>query len=305
MKFVIALPDNNYFLWQVLVQINNLKKYGYDKDTYYVIGKRSHIRSQNLMNIIKKTQTSCGFYVYNDERENPKYSSSLRPHILKKFFKDKPELEKEAIFYIDPDVIFTKKMNFKDIEENDNWYVSDTRSYIGVDYIKSKGIGLFLEMCQTIGIDPAIVEENDKNAGGAQYLMKNIDWKFWEEVENKSEELYKLMINTAHKYNPEHPIQAWTADMWSVLWLAWKYNHLTKIIKRFDFSWATDKIEKWNKCGIYHNAGAVTNDGTLFSKTAHQISPFNKDLKCSDKYCSYNYVKEIKETEKNFKEILF
>lgn len=305
MKIIIALPDNNYFLWQMLVQINNFKKFGYDGDVIYVVGKRSYIRSSVLTSIMRHSKTRCSFYIYNDERENPKYSSSLRPHILKKLFKDKPELENEAILYLDPDVIFTKKMNFKDIEKNDIWYLSDTRSYIGVDYIKSKGEGLFNEMCATIGIDPSVVEENDKSAGGAQYFMKNVNWKFWEDVERGSEELYDLMKKTAHIYNPEHPIQAWTADMWAVLWLAWKYGHTTKIIKRFDFSWATDKIEKWDERGIYHNAGVVTNDDILFSKIAHQISPFNKELKCSDKYCSYNYVKEIKETEENFKEILF
>ena len=289
----------------MLVQINNFRKFDFEKDTIYVIGNRGIRHNQNLEKILKNGKTKCSYHILKDERKDVKYSSSLRPHILKKLFKRFPELEKETILYLDPDVIFTRKVRFSDLEKNNNWYLSDTRSYIGVDYIKSKGIGLFREMCNVIGINPSIVEENDENAGGAQYLMKNINWEFWEEVENKSEELYNLMVNTAHKYNPEHPIQAWTSDMWTVLWLAWKHGYSTKIIKRFDFAWATDKIEKWKRCGIYHNAGVVSNDDVLFNKTAHQISPFNKKIKCSDKYCSYNYVKEIKETEKNFKEILF
>jgi hypothetical protein len=305
MKIIVALSDNNYFLWQMLVQINNFRKLGFEEDLVYVIGNRGFRHNSNLEKIINNGKTKCSYYVLKDDRESPQYSSSLRPHILKKLFKKHPEFEKETIFYIDPDVLFTKKIRFSDLEKNDIWYLSDTRSYIGVDYIKSKGIGLFYEMCKTVGISPDIVEKNDENAGGAQYLMKNVDWKFWEEVEKTSEELFQLMVRTANKYNPEHPIQAWTADMWAVLWVAWKYKHETKIVKRFDFSWATDKIEKWDKRGIYHNAGVVSEDGVLFNKIKHQISPFNKKLECSDKYCSYNYVKEIKETEKNFKQILF
>ena len=304
MKIIVALPDHPYFLWQVLVQMNNFKKFGYDKDTIYVIGVRSSRRSDVLKKIIRKSRGSV--YTYKDERTNLQYSSALRPHILKKLFKDKPELGNEAIFYIDPDVLFTKKIKFEDLEKNDTWYVSDTLSYIGVDYIKSKSESLLRKMCSVVGIKTTLVEENDAGAGGAQYLMKNLDSAYWGEVETASMELYDLMIKTSDKYSPDHPIQAWTADMWAVLWVAWKYGHKTKIIKRFDFAWATDLITKWKTCGIYHNAGVVSSGkNELFNKVEHQRSPFNKELNYSDKYCSYNYVKEIKETEQNFKEILF
>ena len=305
MKFIIALPDHNYFLWQMLVQINNLKKMGYDGDTIYVIGKTTNQRSKVLLNIIKKSKSKCSFYVYNDDRTDHIYSSSTRPNILKKLFRDRPELEKEAIFYLDPDVIFRKKIRFNDLEKNDMWYLSDTRSYIDSKYIKGKSEELFEKMCAVVGIESKVVEENDLNAGGAQYLMKNVTAEFWEKVEKDSLELYKLMINTQKEYNPDSPIQAWTADMWAVLWNAWLAGHETKIIKRFDFMWATDPIEKWEKLSIYHNAGAVTSDGGLFAKTEYQSSPFNQEIKCSDKYCGVKYVEEIKETEKNFSEIIF
>ena len=110
----------------------------------------------------------------------------------------------------------------------------------------------------------------------------------------KLDELFKLMKRTQQKYSPENPIQAWTADMWAVLWNAWLAGHETKIIKRFNFMWATDHISNWEKTSIYHNAGAVVDDGRLFLKTKYQKSPFNQEIKCSDEYCSYKYVEEIK-----------
>jgi hypothetical protein len=304
MKILIALPEHDYFLWQMLVQINNLKKFGYDKNTMYVIGRQNIKRNENLDNIIKYTKTNCSFYTYNDDRNDYTYPSSLRPHILHKLFLDHPEFENESFFYIDPDVIFTKKIRFNDIEKNNIWYLSDTRSYIGSSYIKSKSDELFNKMCNIVGIDPQIVEKNDDSAGGAQYFMKNLTASFWEKVENDSTNLYKLMINTQDKYTPEAPIQAWTADMWAVLWNAWLMGYETKIVKRLNFSWATDPISKWDKCSIYHNAGAV-GDNNFFKKTDYQKSPFNEKLKCSSKYCSFNYIKEIKETKKNYKNILF
>lgn len=305
MKFIIALPDHNYFLWQMLVQINNFKRLGYDVDTIYVVGKLTNKKSKILTDIIKKNKTKCSFYVYNDDRTDFTYSSSTRPNILKKLFRDRPDLEKEAIFYLDPDVIFRKKIRFNDLEKNDIWYLSDTRSYIESSYIKGKSVELFKRMCDVVGIDPSVVEENDANAGGAQYFMKNVTAEFWEKVERDSNELYRLMTTTLHEYSPDNPIQAWTADMWAVLWNAWLAGHETKIIKRFDFMWATDSITKWEKSSIYHNAGAIGEGDDLFVKTRYQKSPFNQEIKCSDKYCSYKYLEEVKETEKNFEEIIF
>jgi len=305
MKILVVLPDNSYFLWQMLVQINNFKKLGLDKDVIYIIGKNSIQKSNILNKIMLNSQSKCSFHVFTDDRINPQYSSSLRPHLLVKYFEMYSEAQNETFFYIDPDVLFTKKFKLSDFQKDNIWYLSDTISYISSQYIRSKNNDLFNGMCDIVGIDPKIVEDNDLNAGGAQYVMKNLTADFWKKVEKDSENLFTYMISTSNKYNPEHPIQAWTSDMWAVLWNAWLFGHETKISKKLDFCWATDVINKWKTTNIYHNAGAVIDNGYYFLKTKYQISPFNKDLKCSDEYCSYNYMKEIKETEKNYQNIIF
>jgi hypothetical protein len=225
--------------------------------------------------------------------------------LVKTFLEEYPENKNETYFYTDPDVIFTKKFKMNDLEKNNTWYVSDTKSYLNSKYIESKGVELLSEMCNIVGIDKNIVIDNDENAGGAQIIFKNTDYHFWDKVEKDSEKLFEHMINTSNKYNPEHPIQAWTAEMWSTLWNAWLFKHETKIIKKLNFSWATDLINKWGDNNIYHNAGAVLDDNTYFVKTKYQSSPFKKEIKCSEKYCSFNYLKEIKDTEKKFENILF
>jgi hypothetical protein len=302
MKILITLPDCNYYLWQMLVQINNFRKMGFENDTTYLIGK-TNIQPSSTLKKIMSGGIKSNFYVMNDERKDPKYSPSLKPFLMKKYFELHPE--KETYFYTDPDVIFTKKLKLTDLGNDDIWYLSDAKSYLNSKYIKSKSEELFKEMCQIVGIEPEIVEKNDNDAGGAQLIVKNTTPEFWDKVEKDSEKLYQLMISTSNKYNPEYPIQAWTAEMWSTLWNSWLFGHETKIIKKMNFSWATDPIKKWGESSIYHNAGAVIDNGTYFLKTKYQMSPFNKDIKCTDTYCSYNYVKEIKETEKNFKNILF
>jgi hypothetical protein len=231
MKIIVVLPDHSYFLWQMLVQINNFKKFGLENNAIFLIGKRTIEPSKTLMKILDGN-INCEFHILNDTRENPQYSSSMRPHVLAKFFDEYPEMEKETFLYADPDVIFTKKLRTGDLEKTKTWYLSDTRSYINSKYIKSKGEKLFQEMCNIVNIDSKIVENNDENAGGAQYVMKNVTADFWKKVEIDSEKLFIHMINTSHKYCPEHPIQAWTADMWALLWNAWYFGYETKIIKK-------------------------------------------------------------------------
>ena len=37
MEFVIQVPDNRYYLWQMLVQIAHLRELGYEQDAHYLI----------------------------------------------------------------------------------------------------------------------------------------------------------------------------------------------------------------------------------------------------------------------------
>lgn len=305
MKFLIALPDHNYFIWQMLVQIANFRRYGYDKDLIYVIGVTSGDMNKNLYKIINSEELNCKFFIYKDERKGVNYPSTLRPHILYKFFKENPHYNNDTFFYTDPDVIFTKYLNFDKFLNDDTWYLSDTRSYLDSKYIKSKSEKLFKEMCSIVGVDPKIVEENDVNTGGAQYIMKNINSEFWDKVYIDSENLYNHMRNTSNIYNPDHPIQAWTADMWAVFYNALYYGHKVRIDNDLKFSWATDKLNAWKSNYIFHNAGVVGGDKNNFSKIDYQVSPFNKEIPQFKNSATTFYIDEIKYCEKIYPDLLF
>jgi hypothetical protein len=305
MKFLIALPDKDYFVWQMLVQSANFHKFGYDKDLIYIIGSVDGELNQNLYKIINSRRLNAKFFVYKDERQGVKYPSTLRPHILSKFFKNNPEYENETFFYTDPDVIFTKYLNFDKFLKDDIWYLSDTRSYLDSKYVKSKSEKLFEEMCNIVGVNPRLVEKNDENTGGAQYIMKNINYEFWDKVYWDSENLYNHMNSTSNIYNPKHPIQSWTADMWAVFYNALYFGNKVKVDKDLDFSWATDNEKRWHETYIFHNAGVLGGDKNRFSKIDYQISPFNKDIPTYKDSATTFYVNEIKYCEKLYPELLF
>lgn len=304
MKFLIAVPDNSYYLWQVLVQINNFRRMGIEEDTIYVFGIFNGQPSELLLRFLNSTNIKAKMYVINDTRPYKGYTSSLRPHIISKFYSIY-DFKERVIFYLDPDVVFTKKMDFSKFEQGDTWYVSDTISYIGSEYIISKSEELFTKMCDIVGVDPVTITSHDKDAGGAQYIMKNVNVHFWNKVYLDCEKLFELMNGTQTIYHPEHPIQAWCADMWSVLWNGWHFGNKIEIHKELEFGWASDQKNRWNETNIFHNAGVTTNDGKHFAKTAYQVSPFNKETLGEEESCSYGYIQEIRDTEKNFPELLF
>ena len=303
MKTLIVFPDLPYFNWQVLVQINNFIRFGYADKMIYVVGKNVGKNiSPQLKGVLDNMPVE--YYVYDDTREGAHYPSSLRPHLMDKFFTEHPEMSGETFLYTDPDVLFSKPLSFGTLEKNDTWYLSDTKSYIDSRYIRSKSDELFDTMCKIVKVDNEVVVSNDDSAGGAQYLMKNLNAEFWKKVYKDSEDLYGFMKRTEGYYNPEHPIQSWTADMWAVLWNAWYFGHETKIASRMSFSWSTDVIANYENHNLFHNAG-VMQQKNMFSKVRHQKNPFDKEFShVSKEYCSYKYVEEIEDTKKNYPELV-
>ena len=107
---------------------------------------------------------------------------------MSKWYSENPEYKDHAIFYCDSDILFSGEFNvdaFKDDEIN---YVSDTNSYISIDYFDRKindvlpekkelykQLDVFGMLGSLIGITREQGEKFRKDSGGAQYLMKNLD----------------------------------------------------------------------------------------------------------------------------------
>ena len=161
-------------------------------------------------------------------------------------------------------------------------------------------------MCNIAGVSKELVEENDKNSGGAQYLMKNIDHLFWRDVKFVSLDLYKYMLDaeieerktlTDEQLPTYNPIQKWCADMWAVLWCGLKRNNQVRLSDELGFSWGSSwGPHEWTRYKIMHNAGVVDNcDGRCFYKGEYiNKSPWDADFSTIDpNNNTYNYVQAI------------
>ena len=312
MIYLSAQPDQTYFNWQLEIQLRNFHALGITKDQIQILASFKPERGLNpdFQTFIDKNSHLANFYTYPDQREKPKYTSSIRPNILKQHFEKYPELENETLFYHDSDILFSRIPQIQDVETNAICYVSDTRNYLDIDYIRRTGsVQLLADMANIVGIPVDIIERNKQHTGGAQYILKGINVAFWEKVENDSEALYTLMKEYNKKlWVKEYPdkkeykskkrgIQAWCADMWAVLWNLWLDNRKVEIHPEMDFSWPYSPIEEWDRKAIQHYSGNIKEKDKFFKKNEYlNYMPWYDDslLSIPDTNCSYKIVELIK-----------
>lgn len=337
--FINCQPDDMHFLWEVEVQINNLRKYNLsDKLKVLVYWEQKENKySVNLQWLVlsrKYPEVEFSFYK-NDENDLPLniisnvYVSALRPYCLKKYWKANPDLKDKAVFYLDSDVVFIKEPKLEDLINNDKCYVSNTRSYLGIEYMRNKALEANLDKdhfidiaAKIIGIDKETIIKNDEHCGGAQYLLKNVTADFWEKVQQDCilirnrfrleniRHFQELGAKRADKNVENAGIQSWCADMWALLYNLYYYNLEVESPEEMEFIWSTDRVESIPEYKtILHNAGVgPDNNSFLFDKIRYRYGqpymdkwPFEENFDYVSKdYASYLYVNEIKDTYKQF-----
>lgn len=310
MIFLSAQPVDQYFLWQCEVQIVNFSKFGVDKNMQITVWcPKEREKELDGWKKLREKYPQVQIDFYEDEGVDlALYIPQLRPHILKKHFKRYPHLAKEVIFYHDSDIIFNYLPDFDKLAEGDINWQSDCSSYLDYNYLtrKEKEGGMLPDSAVGIlacigGVDVDTFKSYAGKTGGAQCILKQVDYHFWEDVERQV-----LLIRKAFFYNIPNSVnrvyfpneaagfQSWCADMWALNMALWKREKVTDVTKELDFSWATDSYETFLKKPIYHNAGATRQKPELFYKGDWITkSPFGQTLKVKAGTASEQYVKAI------------
>jgi len=305
LRFISAQPAIPYYTWQVEVMLNNFIEMGINLNNVDIVCWKEDGTIPEAWSKLANSY-AARFFFYDDTRVTKYYISSIRPNILKQHFERYPELKDETIFYHDCDIIFTKPIKdwiTDDMINDDNWYGSDTRWYIGHDYILSKGDDVLTKMCEISGISKEMVKSNELNAIGAQYIMKGLTHYYWDRVERECEVMFKDindLNNLKKQADPSHhELQIWCADMWAVLWNGWKMGYETICHPNMDFSWATSNEEDYKRMNIFHNAGITGNDNGKFYKAGYMNTlPYNENLEIKPNTASWYYWNEIQKTAK-------
>ena len=303
LRFVCAQPASIYYAWQVEVMLNNFMVMGVNLNQVDIVcWKQNGTIPEEWLKLA--SGYAARFFFYDDTRQTKHYISSIRPNILKQHWQKYPELSLDAVFYHDCDIVFSKPIQqwiTEDMIMDDEWYGSDTRWYIAHSYIKGKGDDIIQKMCEIMEMDESVIEANEMNAIGAQYLMKNIDYEFWNRVEIDSELLFRQITdlnNSKKSIQPSyHELQIWCSDMWAVLWGGWRRGAKTNCHNNFEFSWGTSTKDDYHRLNIMHNAGVTSPGQGLFYKAQYMNSlPYDAELNINDNTASSEYWKWIKLT---------
>lgn len=339
LTIIQVTPDDTIFFSQVLVQLANFREMGIShlyRGLVFIPADRKHIGVNPKWKLIEEQFPEAKLFYYFDEHQildrirQVDYIPLLRPYCLKRHFEEHPELENNAIWYIDSDIVLSKPFDFAPYLDDDKCYLSDTKSYLNSDYFDGKirdvrpdkleefkKIDILDRVARICGINREICEKNKNSTGGAQYLLKNINSQFWEKVFNRCIVIRSFLyyhrqgINYQFFESEDRGYQSWATDMMAVLFTLWEEEKETPTPEEFNFNWATDPIEKWDKYFIYHDAGGgeMNVNGKihkLFNKRSHQYvnnlrTYFEDDLSfVSPDYCSKKYVEWIEFTKNKY-----
>lgn len=255
MRLIQALPDSPYFVWQLYAQMLNFRDWGIEQDAVIVVSTADRGEPSAKMKEFEEW-TKAKVYYFNDTRESKEYASSIRPHLLAKYFEfiEQPEI----FFYHDQDIIFVTRPELDSLMDG-TCYVAPQPAIAPFDYLSTKYCkmfhngNVFTDMCTFMNVSPDTIEENDVNAGGAQYVLSGIDANFWKKMEMDCEILYQFLYHTTREdaSNSIYHIQIWTADMWCLLWSLFDKGYKVRQSNKIGFNWPWEPVT----LPIMHNAG--------------------------------------------------
>lgn len=306
MYLIQAIPDHTYFIWQLYVQMDNFREFGIEHQAIILVGTDGE-PSEALKTF--KAYTAATVICYPDTRAARNYPSSIRPHLLSKYFREHNHTA--PFLYHDQDIIFLEKPNLDRLAEGNTCYTAAAaKGYIEIkNYLSKFKKYLIPCMCEILEVDEDLVHANDEFAGGAQYILKGMTAEFWEKCENDCEALYRMLTDFStqglRRYNPnvnldDMGVQAWTADMWVLLWNLWRIGYKVEHAAEIDFAWPTDTWD--NAKPIMHNAGIACDNETdgkgnfrFFNKARYAVrQPFSDRFDfVSPKYIQHRYVNYI------------
>ena len=312
MIYLSCQPAIDRYTWEVEVYLENFLKMGVPPQQIHLVNglDREWKEIPSSWRKLQNKYSSVNFWFYYDTRPlDNNYPPSLQAHLLEKHWIHNPQLEQETVFFHDADFILTRPFDFTPFLQDDHWYLSNTISYIGAEYIRSKGEEVLDKMCSIAGIDKRFVVYNQGGSGGAQKLIKKVDSNYWKDVYNLSMRFWREVPLVSERIKKEkqskgesyHELQHWTMSMWAELWIAWKLGKSTRVVKEFNFMFATNPIGDWDTYPFFHNAGIMSNDrNRLFYKGDYDNKlPYKLGLLDADKSkASYKYYQSILEVGK-------
>lgn len=298
LNIITCATDSIRERWECRVLLNNLQEQGLlNKTTLLIFQMREDFLEafHEDWDLLEKQFPEANFVYFKDHQNITRlcqifhYIPLFRLYVLQEHFKTNPQLEQEAIFYIDTDILITKPLPFEKWLEGDINYLSwtgnpqRTDNYLWQPYFDSKikevdhkkleqykKQDILAHVANICGTTREAITLNSPNIGGAQYLLKNINSQFWTNCFNYACEIKLYLEGTnitfmngdTFQKKQDNGFQAFCADMWAVMFQLIALDRPVQCPKELDFSWSCDRIERYEQCHLLHNAG-ITSDAKV------------------------------------------
>jgi len=312
MRYIFSQTNVTKFKWQLEVAITNLTSLGVSpKDIFIILldvpdgdPTTKPTLEKYGVNVYQYPQNAVLFYKYW-------YIPYVKPYGLYLFFNEHPEAIPYTYMYQDSDVIYRELVDESKLNvDATHWTGSETGSYTGLAYIESKGDSLVKLMADKVGVTEDVIRGLGEHVPGAQVVFNspNPDWfkasaelcgELYSYLGSIEPEFKKMYAEQGHP--DTYPIQRWTAQMWTDIWIPANAGIHMSTSPELDFCFATDTMETMNKRKIYHDAGVSADDKDMFfkGKYDHGLEPFGQDFSYVNKNkASYLYVQAIEKVHK-------
>ena len=292
-EIVLTFPEVTRFKWETEVLLTNLKNLNFDISRVILLIAGYNNNMENYF----KDNYNVQAYTLPDNREYKGYIPSVTAYLWKEFLANNPEKQYGTYLYIDTDVIFRELPTFDDVDAS-HWLGADCSGYLGAKYVRGCDLGdtIAQKMCDIVGIDIDWFDSISNRSIGAQWIINNPTFEYWDKTYRDSESIWKYFETIKDDTN----CQLWTASMWSQL-LNLRYFGIEPVIdKQLEFTWATDNVDTWYKNKLYHNAGATKDNKDLFFKGDYiWKEPYGEDFSyVNPDKASIKYVEAINKVKR-------
>ena len=271
---LVPLSDHPYYLWQALVQAVYLRDRGWPVAYLVYCQGAPSDRLRTLMGA-----GLADWHVWADWRTHKTYNAAMKPWLVGKYLAAHPDTG--PVLVLDPDALPLRQ--WPDAVPG-VLYGTDTDSYTGPAYLKSKGA--WEPLCDLVGVDPGV---GDVPGVGAQYVT-DLPGPWWEAIAELSVVAHRLLSTIPAPAGDPYPVQAWCAEMYVTQLAAIRDGIRPVAHPDMGMVWANGPRSGWESHGFFHDAGQTAEDGRHFCKITHQSSPWGKPLAVSPESASAPYV---------------
>lgn len=294
---LVTASDLPYHAWQIVVHWAHMRHFGWPTRYLLYTGPDG---PSDLLEQIMDTLGADGahFTVWNDWRRpgRDRYGPGMKPGLVGQWLTKHTDDVDEVLLLLDPDALplptFTEAIRRDGLRPySRRWFGTDTDSYTGPAYLKSKGEDLWVALCDLVGVDP---EKAAQTKGrGSQWLFTGMSGTTWLEIADLSEDAYRIL----HAHDSD--VQVWCAEMYVTQIVLIRDGIAADAVPETRMVWANGPRADWETAGFFHNAG-ITKPGTghFYKGQFHDRAPFGiADFGIDPGSASAEYVRRIRAAE--------